>query len=158
MIHISSHTLILGSMPSKISIKETQYYAHPRNGFWHIMGELFDAGPDKQYEERLAVLQTNGIALWDVIRQCTRSTSLDSDIAEGSIVTNDFDSLFYEFSRIERIFFNGGKAEQSFKRYVLPHISQSLNGISFKRLTSTSPANARHTLADKIELWRSSIL
>jgi TDG/mug DNA glycosylase family protein len=60
-----SRLLILGSMPGEASLKAGQYYAHPRNAFWHIMGELFGAGPSLPYQERVAILQSIGVALWD---------------------------------------------------------------------------------------------
>ena len=40
--------LVLGSLPSQRSIAEQQYYAHPQNAFWRIMGEL--AGAAGSYE------------------------------------------------------------------------------------------------------------
>ena len=40
--------LILGSFPGEESLKRKQYYGHPRNQFWRIMGDLFGAGPDLQ--------------------------------------------------------------------------------------------------------------
>ncbi len=158
VINENSHTLILGSMPGKVSLTEVQYYAHPRNGFWHIMGNLFGAGPDKPYQKRLAILLDNGIALWDVIEQCSRSTSLDSDIEEQSIIPNDFHSLLSKHKKIDRIFFNGGKAEQSFKRYVHPLLGEQLKNIRCVGLTSTSPANARYSIDEKIVMWQKSIM
>ena len=49
-----SKLLILRSMPGEASLKAGQYYAHPRNAFWHIMGELFGAGPSLPYQKRIA--------------------------------------------------------------------------------------------------------
>ena len=77
-----SKLIILGSMPGELSLKAGQYYAHPLNRFWDIMGELFDAGPSLPYAERVARLQSVGVALWDSLQACTRPGSLDASITE----------------------------------------------------------------------------
>ena len=144
--------LILGSMPGRASLVASQYYAHPRNAFWPIMGELFGAGPDLPYARRVSVLRNAGVALWDVLASCTRGTSLDSDIDEASIAANDFASFLRTHRRIERVFFNGTKAEASFRRHVLPALAAPT--LRFERLPSTSPANASWPYARKLRAWR----
>jgi len=152
-----TRTLILGSMPGRVSLNETQYYAHPRNGFWHIMGQIYGAEYRLDYRQRLEILLANRIGLWDVIASCTRTTSLDTDIDDNSIISNDFRSLLTSHSTIEQIFFNGTKAEQTFKRYVSPSLASLLDHIRLIRLISTSPANARYSLEDKIKIWRTHL-
>lgn len=154
----ATHTLILGSMPGNVSLSELQYYAHPRNAFWHIMGEIYGAGPDLPYAQRLEILLNNGIGLWDVIAACTRTTSLDADITESSIIANDFRYLLENYPALRRLFFNGGKAAHSFSRYVLPRVAAKLTHFQLQQLTSTSPANARYSISDKGLLWRRSLL
>ena len=46
LVSDSAEALILGSLPSRRSLDEQRYYAHPRNQFWPIMGALFGAGID----------------------------------------------------------------------------------------------------------------
>jgi hypoxanthine-DNA glycosylase len=112
----TSRVLILGSMPGRVSPEAGEYYAQPRNVFWRIMGELFGAGPDHPYQERLKLLMANGIALWDVPESCYWPGSLDTAIDVRTAATNDFPRLFGTHPSIERVFFNGGKAEEVYRR------------------------------------------
>jgi len=98
-------------MPGKASLRANQYYAHPRNLFWKIMGSLLGFQPSVAYDERVAALRTQGIALWDVLKSCTRESSLDSDIDESSVVVNDLQAFLSKHPRIRSVCFNGRKAE-----------------------------------------------
>jgi hypoxanthine-DNA glycosylase len=143
--------LILGSMPGQASLNAGRYYAHPRNAFWPIIGELLDFSPDLPYPQRLQVLQAAGIALWDVIAACERSGSLDAAIVPDSIRANDFAAFFAVHREIRDVFFNGAAAEQVFRRHVAPRLS--LAGLRFRRLPSTSPAHAAQGFAQKLAAW-----
>jgi len=144
----NSHVLILGSMPGEESLKQQHYYAHPRNLFWEFMGELFGAGRDLPYGERLTRLRGNGVALWDVACACRRKGSLDSNMKE--VEANDFKALFKTAPQIHTVFFNGQKAAALFRKRVLPNIGNELNLIT---LPSTSPANASVSLEKKKAAW-----
>ena len=144
--------LILGSMPGKASLRANQYYGHPQNAFWKIMGELVDAGPDLSYSDRAATLRSRGIAVWDVLKSCTRASSLDSDIVEDSIVINEFAAFYDTHPNIARVFFNGGKAEHAYRRHVLPTLDTCAH-LAYERLPSTSPANAAIPYAEKRDAW-----
>lgn len=86
--------LILGTLPGRTSLARGEYYAQPRNAFWPIMGDLFGAGPDLPYAERTSRLIERRIAVWDVCASAKRAGSLDSKIAIGSILPNDFNGFF----------------------------------------------------------------
>jgi TDG/mug DNA glycosylase family protein len=146
--------LVLGSMPGAVSLQKQQYYAHPRNAFWRIMGDLlgFDAHAD--YGRRLAGLRSAGIGLWDVLRVCERTGSLDSAIMRDGMEPNDFDDLFAAHPGITRVFFNGAKAERVFLRLVAPVLRTT---VSHRRLPSTSPAHAAMTYDAKLAAWRAVV-
>ena len=146
-----ARVLILGSMPGKASLHADQYYAHPRNAFWRIMGDLLGAGPDLLYPERLEKLTKAGIALWDVIAACERESSLDADIVGTTVLPNDFSAFFAVHRSIDRIFFNGAAAEASFRRLVLPGLVGPERQLV--RLPSTSPAHAGLQYAEKLAAW-----
>lgn len=146
----TAKVLILGSMPGNKSLQQHQYYAHPMNAFWKIMGELVGADPQLPYPARLDRLRQSGIALWDVLASCERASSLDSHIRNET--ANDFATFFAQHPGIARVFFNGGKAEQSFRKFVLG--KQALPELAFCRLPSTSPAHAGMRYADKLKAWR----
>lgn len=144
--------LILGSMPGIASLEAGQYYAHPHNAFWPIMGELVGAGPDKPYEERKRILKAHGIAVWDVLQSCMRRGSLDADIRNET--PNDFAAFFASHPRIRHIGLNGGKAAASFKRHAVRHCPQDA---VVTTLPSTSPAHAARTFAEKCALWNAAL-
>ncbi len=94
-----------------------------------------------------------GIAIWDVLASCRRGSSLDSDIDPASIVVNDFAGFLRTHAAIRTIAFNGGASARLFRRHVLPGLAASLQELPMLQLPSTSPANARLTLADKRRAW-----
>ena len=152
----ASRLLILGSMPGKVSLRAKQYYAHPQNAFWRIIAALFNLDAAAPYELRVEALRDRGIALWDVMKSCTRASSLDSDVVEASIVPNAFPSFLRAHPRIATICFNGAKAEESFQKYALPKLGARCD-IAYYRLPSTSPAHASLSFAKKLAAWRAVI-
>lgn len=146
-----ARVLILGSMPGKESLRAYQYYAHPRNAFWPIMGELFGAKPALTYANRVKILRAAGIAVWDVLETCTRASSLDADIDTATMVVNDFETFYRVHPHIQQVFFNGGLAE----KFYIKHVSFAAHPhIQFQRVPSTSPAYASMPYAKKLEGWR----
>ncbi len=78
-----ARVLILGSMPGVASLEAGQYYAHPRNAFWRLVGDV--AGRELAalpYDDRLAALLDARIGLWDVIASAERAGSLDAAIRD----------------------------------------------------------------------------
>ena len=147
--------LLLGSMPGRRSLEMHQYYAHPRNQFWPIMGKICNVGPDLPYSERLAALQRNGIALWDVLQACDREGSLDGNIHKESEVANDLPGFIDDHPSIQAIGLNGGKAWTTFQRLVRPILNPDiLERLKLIPLPSTSPANAGISFEEKLTRWR----
>jgi len=153
IVNASSHTLVLGSMPGRVSLRAGEYYAHPRNLFWRSMERLLRIDPSAPYDQRVASLLEHGVALWDVLKSCTRESSLDADIVSSSIVPNDFQRLFREYPSIRVVCFNGAKAAKSFSRHVLGELGDLGDTLSLHRLPSTSPANASIPFDRKLEAW-----
>ena len=145
--------IILGTMPSVVSIQKAFYYAHPRNAFWpimqHLLGQTFIAETEK-----VTALKQAGIFLWDVLQACERQGSLDSAIKQAK--ANDFETVFTRYSNLKTVVFNGQAAEKLFKQQVLK--KQTLpNDLTYLTLPSTSPANARLSLSDKVLLWQDKL-
>lgn len=149
-----ARVLILGSIPGVASLAAGEYYAHPRNAFWAIMGDLIGGGRDVPYRKRTQRLAARGIALWDVMQTCVRPGSGDAEIVEESIVPNDFAAFFASHRRIRRVYFNGAKAEQAFRRYVMRDLGARAESMQFVRLPSTSPAHAGVSYGKKLAAWR----
>ena len=144
-----ARVLILGSLPGQRSLDAAQYYAHRQNAFWRIMAELFGIAGD--YESRCAQLTQHGIALWDVLASSVRPGSMDADIRLEASQPNDFAEFLSQHAEITRICFNGRKAEEIFKRFVLPSLSSVVPKLV--GLPSTSPAFASMAFDQKRDAW-----
>ncbi|MFM0060590.1 DNA-deoxyinosine glycosylase [Paraburkholderia phytofirmans] len=141
-----THTLILGSFPGEASLAATQYYAHPRNQFWRLLGTVLDEPlTELAYEERLRRVLAHGIGVWDVLAACTREGSLDAAIRNAS--PNDFASLRAHAPKLAKVCFNGKTAGR-----FAPVIGAA--GYATLVLPSSSPANAMLSFDQKLRLWR----
>ncbi|KAL7551996.1 hypothetical protein ACHAWF_015210 [Thalassiosira exigua] len=101
------HTLILGTHPSIASLDKNQMYGHPLNAFWFIAGDALGFrrsaaispstgkpyvyfhdhlrfGNDQilEYPQQLERMVRNGFAMWDIVAECEREGSLDTDIEQ----------------------------------------------------------------------------
>ena len=152
-----ARVLVLGSLPGRVSLEKQQYYAQPYNAFWKIMGQIFGAAPELPYERRLEVLREHRVAVWDVLAAGERSGSLDSAIVASSMVINDFGAFFVAHREIRLICFNGNKAAQLYRRYVLPKVTPAIAALDTHLLPSTSPAHASRTFAQKAALWSAAL-
>tara|TARA_B100001029_G_scaffold177919_1_gene183483 strand:+ start:307 stop:801 length:495 start_codon:yes stop_codon:yes gene_type:complete len=151
VIGISPIYLILGTIPGQESLKQRQYYAHPRNSFWKIIFKIFNYNFTKSYSEQINFIKENQIALWDVCFTCYRKGSLDSNIKEE--IPNKIPKLLENNSTISNIIFNGTTAEKLFKK----HFKYLENKKYFTAL-STSPANASYSFEQKLKNWKVGFL
>jgi hypoxanthine-DNA glycosylase len=93
-------------------------------------------------------LQSHGVALWDVRHKYHRVGSADSAIDPKNLVANNFGRLFANYPSIARLYFNGAKAADLYRRLVPP-----VERIHYQRLPSTSPAHVVRPGAN-VAAWR----
>lgn len=140
-----ARVLILGSFPSEASLTARQYYAHPRNHFWPILGAVLDEPlRDLAYPARLARVRAHHVAIWDTIVTCERAGSLDAAIRNAEQG---------EVARVRRVArclravcFNGKTAGRAKRAWANA-------GYATLVLPSTSPAYTL-PIADKLGAWR----
>lgn len=142
----ASEILILGTLPSVKSRENNFYYGHKQNRFWKVLATLLKEPVPDTIEEKKAMLLARRIALWDVIQSCDIKGSSDSSIK--NVQPTDI-GMILEKTNITRIYANGNKAGQLYKRYQFP-----VTGIEAMVLPSTSPANAAWSLERLCEAWQ----
>jgi len=145
LVFKDSKVLILGSFPSIDSFEKSFYYAHPRNQFWKILSEL-SSYPINNRDQKIWLLKVSKIALWDMVKNCTRDSSLDSSLEE--IEVNNLAAFLEEHPSIEKIAFTGRLAERLFKMHF------DYLEIESVYLPSPSSAYAKMSFEQKLEKYR----
>ncbi|MCF2134647.1 MULTISPECIES: DNA-deoxyinosine glycosylase [Burkholderiaceae] len=139
--------LVLGSFPGEASLGAGQYYAHPRNQFWRLLGAVLNE-PELQelaYDARLKRVLKHGIGIWDVLAACHREGSLDSAIRHAK--PNDFASLRAHAPLLKKVCFNGKTAGR---------FADVIGAAGYETLVlpSSSPAHAMLSFEQKLSCWR----
>lgn len=146
VVDARTRLLILGSLPGDASLKAGQYYGHPQNGFWRLVGGVIGVDlVSTSYEGRLEALQAAGVGLWDVIARAERPGSLDAAIRNAEAA--DLNRLIDGLPQLRAVAFNGGTAARLGRRTVTPR-----PGLRLIDLPSSSPAYTR-PLAEKAAAW-----
>jgi hypoxanthine-DNA glycosylase len=137
--------LICGSLPGEASLQAERYYAHPRNQFWPLLervtGEPLTALP---YDERLTVLLSRGVGLWDTVATAARQGSLDGALKQ--VEANPLADLARSLPRLAAVGFNGGTAARLGRR------SLERQRLALIDLPSSSPTYTL-PLAEKVQRW-----
>lgn len=145
IIAADARVLILGSFPSEASLAARQYYAHPRNHFWPILGAVLDEPlAELPYGDRLSRVRAHRIAIWDTIVACERAGSLDAAIRNAE--RGEIARVRRAARDLRAVCFNGNTAGRA-------RAAWAAAGYETVVLPSTSPAYTR-PLAEKLEAWR----
>jgi hypoxanthine-DNA glycosylase len=147
--------LILGTLPGEESLRLQQYYGHPRNHFWPLIAAIFGEAVPADYAERVDLLKRNRCALWDVLESAERIGSSDAAIRNATV--NPFAAFFTDYPTIKTIAFNGQKARDLFRRYVVRPGHVSEQGFTTIDLPSSSPLYTK-SLDEKLSVWRAKLL
>lgn len=182
-----ARVLVLGTFPSVGSVKGGGYYGNPLNDFWRLMADALktpwlahfydDPGmPDRYWQigedpvkatwaVRYTCLRMNGIALWDVVKSCTRAgPSSDGNLRD--VRANDVGGLAAKLPDLELVAFTGQKAASLFLAHVMeadqrryhPDLWDTPLGRTVTVWALPSPSRA-HTrpYAEKLQAYRAAL-
>ena len=138
----NSKVLILGSMPSRKSLEEGFYYAHPQNRFWKVLSFIYNEDIPQTIVDKKKFLERHYIALWDVIESCDIKGSSDSSIR--NVVVNDINSILNN-SNVSVIYTTGRVSYNLYNKYCKDN-----TGVNAIYLPSTSPANCGRGIFEKL--------
>ena len=146
VINSKVERLILGSFPSEASLAARQYYAHPRNQFWHLLSDLLgEPLTELPYRRRLQRVLVHRLGVWDVLHACDREGSGDASIRNHK--ANQFARLRRLAPNLATVAFNG----QTAGRYAGEFAAA---GFRTTVLPSSSPAHAGRSYQQKLTVWR----
>ncbi len=146
ILHADTRLVILGSFPGAASLAAQQYYGHPRNQFWRLLGATWgEELAVATYPQRLQALRAHRVGLWDTYAACERQGSLDSAIRAAQ--PNDLQRLRREAPGLRAVAHNGAESARS--RGLLEAL-----GLEVHVLPSSSPAHAARSFDDKLAAWR----
>jgi len=139
--------LILGTLPSDVSLAEGEYYANPTNDFWKLIGEVLNSSLETlSYERRIEMLKAHRIGLWDIYHNCVRPGSMDNDITERQL--NDFNELKRIAPALRLVCFNGKEAGAS---------EELLRDLGYATLVLPSSSGAnRKNQEERLRCWKSA--
>jgi double-stranded uracil-DNA glycosylase len=146
--------LILGTLPGEESLRLQQYYGFARNHFWSLIAALSDQPLPATYAEKTALLHANRWALWDVLEGAERIGSSDAAIRNPTV--NAFGDFFAAYPDIATVAFNGQKARDLFRRYVVKSGLVPEDRFTAIELPSSSPL---YTIPfeEKRQLWQTKL-
>ncbi|MFJ6023429.1 DNA-deoxyinosine glycosylase [Brevundimonas sp. NPDC092305] len=146
VVDARTRLLILGSLPGDASLEAAQYYAHPRNAFWRLLGGVIERDlAGLAYPDRLEALRAAHLGLWDVIARAERRGSLDQAIRNAE--ASDLRQLVANLPELRAVAFNGATAARIGRRSL-----GAAPGLRLIDLPSSSPAHTQ-SYADKATAW-----
>ena len=150
IVNENTNILILGTIPGITSLNKQEYYGNPRNHFWKIIFTFYNIKNSSLiFEEKIKLLLSKNVGLWDVLKSCDRQGSLDMAIKNQT--GNDFEALFEKYKNIDTLIFNGKESHRFFlKKY------GQIKGITYLVMPSTSPANTMPFI-NKLNLWSTAL-
>ena len=146
VVNADTRLIVLGSFPGVASLRSQQYYGHPQNQFWKILGALWSLDlVAASYPARVETALAHGLGVWDVYASCEREGSLDAAIRSAEL--NDLSGLPQRCPHLRAIAHNGGESYRHARH------TQALGRPVYK-LPSTSPANASWSFEQKLTAWK----
>lgn len=142
-----TQVLILGSLPGRQSLARQQYYGHPQNQFWRLVGDAIGCDlHTRDYLDKLRIINSHGIGLWDVVATAQRPGSLDHKMRD--IEPNALADFVASLPQLQAIAFNGSTASRIGRQ----QMGNSAQPTSLIDLPSSSPAYAL-PYAQKAQVW-----
>ena len=155
-VGISPKILILGTIPSNLSIKTQEYYSNPNNSFWKL---IYNLSPQQENFNKKEYITSLNIALWDCAKYgISTKGNADKDLISASLQPNDIVGFLKQYPTITTIVLNGkSKGSEKkpstpflFTKWFAPNISNKYKVLA---LQSTSNNNSK-CFNSKLEEWK----